>query len=435
MDGARMRILIEGGQVIDPANNVDDVLDVLIEDGRIAAVGPPRSARAAAPPDRVLDARGKVVCPGFVDLHVHLREPGREDKETIATGTRAAARGGFTSVCCMPNTNPVNDNQSVTEFILDRAKREGSVNVFPVGAITKGQQGEELAEIGELVRAGCVAISDDGSPVMNAEIMRRALEYASMFGIPVVQHAEDLHLTGRGVMHEGLVSTELGMRGIPAASEAVIVARDLLLTELTDGHYHVAHLTTAEALRLVRDAKAKGLKVTCEVCPHHFALTDDAVRTFSTNAKMSPPLRSARHVEAIKAGFRDGTIDAIATDHAPHTIQEKEQEFDYAPNGIIGLETAFGLTMTMLVEGEVLTLSQTIARLTCAPARVFNLPKGTLSVGADADVTIVDPAREWVVDVRKFASKSRNSPFHGWKLRGEVLATIVGGKVVWELEG
>ncbi len=430
-----MRILIEGGRVIDPANKVDDVLDVLIEDGRIAAVGPKHSARDAAPPDRVLEARGKVVCPGFVDLHVHLREPGREDKETIATGTRAAARGGFTSVCCMPNTHPVNDNQSVTEFILDRAKREGSVNVFPVGAITKGQQGEELAEIGELVRAGCVAISDDGRPVMNAEIMRRALEYASMFGVPVIQHAEDLHLTGKGVMHEGLVSTELGMRGIPAASEAIIVARDILLAELTGSHYHVAHITTAEALRLVRDAKGKGLRVTCEVCPHHFALTDEAVRTFSTNAKMSPPLRSARHLEALKVGLRDGTIDAIATDHAPHTIQEKEQEFDYAPNGIIGLETAFGLTMTMLVEGEVLTLSQAIARLTCEPARIFNLPKGTLSVGADADVTILDPAREWVVDVRRFASKSRNSPFHGWKLRGEVLATIVGGKVVWELQG
>jgi dihydroorotase len=430
-----MRILIEGGRVIDPANKVDDVLDVLIEDGRIAAVGPKHSARDAAPPDRVLEARGKVVCPGFVDLHVHLREPGREDKETIATGTRAAARGGFTSVCCMPNTHPVNDNQSVTEFILDRAKREGSVNVFPVGAITKGQQGEELAEIGELVRAGCVAISDDGRPVMNAEIMRRALEYASMFGVPVIQHAEDLHLTGKGVMHEGLVSTELGMRGIPAASEAIIVARDILLAELTGSHYHVAHITTAEALRLVRDAKGKGLRVTCEVCPHHFALTDEAVRTFSTNAKMSPPLRSARHLEALKVGLRDGTIDAIATDHAPHTIQEKEQEFDYAPNGIIGLETAFGLTMTMLVEGEVLTLSQAIARLTCEPARIFNLPKGTLSVGADADVTILDPTREWLVDVKRFASKSRNSPFHGWKLRGEVLATIVGGKVVWELQG
>ncbi|MBI4841991.1 MAG: dihydroorotase [candidate division NC10 bacterium] len=430
-----MRILIEGGRVIDPANKVDAVLDLWIEDGRIAALGPQPPVRNAPPPDRVLDARGKVVCPGFVDLHVHLREPGREDKETIATGTRAAARGGFTSVCCMPNTNPVNDNQSVTEFILDRARKEGAVNVFPVGAITKGQQGEELAEIGELVRAGCLAISDDGKPVMNAEIMRRALEYAGMFSIPVIQHAEDLHMTGKGVMHEGLVSTDLGLGGIPAASEAVIVARDILLAELTGSHLHVAHVSTAEAIRLIREAKAKGLHVTCEATPHHFAVTDEAVRSFSTNAKMSPPLRSSRHVEAIKAGLTDGTIDAIATDHAPHTVQEKEQEFDYAPNGIIGLETAFGLAMTVLVEGEVLTLNQAIARLTSEPARIFNLPKGTLSVGADADVTILDPTREWVVDVRKFASKSRNSPFHGWKLRGEVLATIVGGKVVWELEG
>jgi dihydroorotase len=430
-----MRILIEGGRVIDPANDVDDVLDVLIEDGRIAALGASPSIRGGSPPDRVLDARGKVVAPGFVDLHVHLREPGREDMETIATGTRAGARGGFTSVCAMPNTNPVNDNQSVTEFVLDRARREGAVNVFPVGAITKGQKGEELAEIGELVGAGCVAVSDDGKPVMNAEIMRRALEYAGMFGIPVIQHAEDLHMTGKGAMHEGLVSTELGIRGIPAVSEAIIVARDILLAELTGSHYHVAHVSTAEAVHLIREAKTKGLNVTCEVAPHHFAVTDEAVRTFSTNTKMSPPLRSARHVEAIKAALREGMIDAIATDHAPHTIQEKEVEFDYAPNGIIGLETAFGLTMTTLVEGEVLTLPQAIARLTCHPARIFNLPKGTLSVGADADVTILDPSREWVVDVKTFASKSRNSPFHGWKLRGEVLATIVGGKVVWELEG
>jgi dihydroorotase len=430
-----MRILIEGGRVIDPANNVDDVLDVLIEDGRIAGVGPERGGRPASPPDRVLDARGKVVCPGFVDLHVHLREPGREDVETIATGTRAAARGGFTSVCAMANTNPVNDNQSVTEFVLDRARKEGAVNVFPVGAVTKGQKGEELAEIGELVGAGCVAISDDGKPVMNAEIMRRALEYAGMFGIPVIQHAEDLHMTGKGSMHEGLVSTELGIRGIPAASEAIIVARDILLAELTGCHYHVAHVSTAEALRLIREAKAKGLRVTCEAAPHHFAVTDEAVKSFSTNTKMSPPLRSSRHVEAVKAALRDGTIDAIATDHAPHTIQEKEVEFDSAPNGIVGLETAFGLGMTVLVEGEVLTLNRLIALLTSEPARVFNLPKGTLSVGADADVTIVDPAREWVVDVRKFASKSRNTPFDGWKLRGEVLATIAGGKVVWELQG
>jgi len=430
-----MRILIEGGRVIDPANKVDDVLDVLIEDGRIAAVGLGRSARGTLIPDRVLDGHGKVVCPGFVDLHVHLREPGREDKETIATGTRAAALGGFTSVCAMPNTNPVNDNQSVTEFVLDRAKREGAVNVFPVGAITKGQKGEELAEIGELVNAGCVAISDDGKPVMNAELMRRALEYAGMLKIPVIQHAEDLHMVGKGSMHEGFVSTELGIRGIPAASEAIIVARDILLAELTGSHYHVAHVTTAESVGLIREAKAKGLNVTCEVTPHHFSLTDDAVRSFNTNTKMAPPLRSDRHVDAIKAALKDGTIDAIATDHAPHTIQDKEVEFEYAANGIIGLETAFGLGVTVLVEGGVLTLTELIARLTCNPARIFHLHKGTLSVGADADVTIIDPNRDWVVDVRKFASKSRNSPFDGWKLRGEALATIVGGKVVWEREG
>jgi dihydroorotase len=430
-----MRILIEGARVIDPANTVDDVLDVLIEDGRIAAVGLERAARSALVPDRVLDARGKVVCPGFVDLHVHLREPGREDQETIATGTRAAALGGFTSVCAMPNTNPVNDNQSVTEFVLDRAHREGAVNVFPVGAITKGQKGEELAEIGELVKAGCVAVSDDGKPVMNAELMRRALEYTSMLKIPVVQHAEDLHMVGKGSMHEGFVSTELGIRGIPAASEAIIVARDILLAELTGGHYHVAHVSTAESVRLIREAKAKGLNVTCEVTPHHFSLTDEAVRSFGTNTKMAPPLRSQRHVEAIKAGLKDGTIDAIATDHAPHTIQDKEVEFEYAANGIVGLETACGVGMTTLVEGGVLTLAQLIASLTCNPARIFHLNKGTLSVGADADIAILDPTHEWVVNVRKFASKSRNSPFDGWKLRGEVLATIVGGKVVWEREG
>ena len=429
-----MRILIAGGRVIDPANKRDAVLNVLIEDGRIAEVASP-GAHPAPAADRVLDARGKVVCPGFVDLHVHLREPGREDMETIATGTRAAARGGFTSVCCMANTTPVNDNQSVTDFIIDRARRDGAVHVFPIGAISKGMNGEELAEIGELIGAGCVAISDDGKPVMNAELMRRALEYSTLFSVPVIQHAEDVHLTGKGVMHEGRVSTELGFKGIPAASESVIVARDLLLAELTGGHYHVAHVSTAEAIQLVREAKRKGLRVTCEAAPHHFALSDEAVRGFDTNTKMSPPLRSNRHVEAVKAGLRDGTVDAIATDHAPHTIQDKEVEFDYAANGIIGLETAFGLTVSMLVEGEVLTLPQAIARLASEPARIFGLPKGTLSIGADADVTIVDPAREWVVDIAKSASKSRNSPFHGWKLRGQVLATIVSGKIAWELQG
>jgi len=428
-----MRILIAGGRVIDPANQRDAVLNLLIEDGRIAEVASP-GVQPAPAADRVLDARGKVVCPGFVDLHVHLREPGREDMETIATGTRAAARGGFTSVCCMANTTPVNDNQSVTDFILDRARRDGAAHVFPIGAITKGQHGEELAEIGELVGAGCIAISDDGHPVMNAELMRRALEYSTLFRIPVIQHAEDAHLTGKGVMHEGRVSTELGFKGIPAASESVIVARDLLLAELTGGHYHVAHVSTAEAVQLVREAKRKGLSVTCEAAPHHFALSDEAVKSFDTNTKMSPPLRSARHVEAVKAGLADGTIDAIATDHAPHTIQDKEVEFDYAANGVIGLETAFGLTMSVLVEGGVLTLERAIARLTADPARIFGLAKGTLSAGADADVTIVDPAREWVVDLAQSASKSRNSPFHGWKLRGQVLATIMGGKIVWELQ-
>jgi dihydroorotase len=353
--------------------------------------------------------------------------------ETIATGTAAAARGGFTTVCCMPNTVPVNDNQSVTDFIVDRARRDGFVRVYPIGAISKGCLGEELAEIGDLVGAGCVAISDDGKPVMNAELMRRALEYASLFAIPVIQHAEDAHLTGKGVMHEGLVSAELGLRGIPAASEAVLVARDILLAELTGGHYHVAHVSTAEAVRLIRDAKAKGLPVTCEVAPHHFALTDEAVRSFDTNAKMSPPLRSARHVAAMKAALADGTIDAIATDHAPHVIQDKEVEFDYAANGIVGLETAFGLTVTSLVEAEVLSLTQAIALLTCRPASAFRLPKGTLSIGADADVAVVDPRREWVVDVKQFASKSKNSPFDGRKLRGQVVATIAGGRVVWEL--
>src|SRR5512138_682547 len=384
-----MRILIEGGRVIDPANGRDGLFDVVIEDGRIAQVGEPGTAPARGF-DRVLDARQKVVCPGFVDLHVHLREPGREDMETIATGTRAAARGGFTSVCCMANTTPVNDNQSVTDFILDRARRDGAVNVFPLGAITKGLKGEELAEIGELVGAGCVGISDDGEPVMNAELMRRAFEYALMFNIPVIQHAEDEHLTGKGVMHEGLVSAGLGLRGIPAASEAVIVARDLLLAELTGGRYHVAHASTAEALDLVRQAKARGVAVTCEAAPHHFALTDEAVRSFDTNLKMSPPLRSQRHVAALKAALADGTIDAIATDHAPHTIQDKEQEFDYAANGVVGLETAFGLTITVLVDGGVLTLPQAIARLSADPARIFRLPKGTLSPGVDADVAIVD---------------------------------------------
>jgi dihydroorotase len=368
----------------------------------------------------------------LIDMHVHLRQPGREDKETIASGTMAAARGGFTAVCCMPNTDPVNDTRSVTEFILDTAKREGAVQVYPVGAITKGLKGEELAEIGELSEAGCVAISDDGRPVMNAELMRRAMEYATMFDLPVIQHSEDLHLSGRGVVHEGFVSTELGLRGIPSASEAAMVARDLLLAELTGARLHIAHVSAAESVRLIREAKTRGVQVSCETTPHHITLTEEAVRGFNTNAKMNPPLRSEADRQALLDGLRDGTIDVIATDHAPHTVQEKEQEFDPAPCGVIGLETALAVTLTTLVASGVLSLSGAIAKLSSEPARILKLPKGQIAEGADADLTIIDPTREWEVDAGAFASKSRNTPFHGWRLKGQTVATFVAGKIVWE---
>ena len=445
-----MKILIKGGRVIDPANNVDEILDLLIEDGKIAWIGTPthplplQGGGLGREVDRILDAKGLVMCPGFVDLHVHLREPGQEYKETIATGTMAAARGGFTSICCMPNTDPPNDNRSVTEFILDQAKRFGTVNVFPIGAITKGLKGEELAEIGELCEAGCVAISDDGRPVMNSELMRRALEYASMFGLPVIDHCEDLNLSGKGVVHEGRVSLETGLKGIPSAAEAVMVARDLLLAELTGWKVHIAHISCAESVRLVREAKRRGVQVTCEATPHHFTLTEEAIRSlplrhaqgqgsaFDPNAKMNPPLRSAADLAAIHEGLKDGTIDAIATDHAPHTLYEKEQEFDSAPFGVVGLETALGLVIISLVEAGVLTLNEAITKLTVNPARIVNLPKGTLSVGADADLVILDFKKEWTVDVSQFASKGRNSPFHGFRLKGQVVTTIVGGRIVWE---
>ena len=445
-----MRILIAGGRVIDPASGVDEVVDLLIEDGRIVRIG--KDVRGAEPPeankgkrskaaknaesainvDRVMDAAGLVVCPGLIDMHVHLRQPGREDKETIATGTLAAARGGFTAVCCMPNTDPVNDTRSVTEFILDTAKREGAVHVYPVGAISKGLRGEELAEIGELFESGCVAVSDDGRPVMNAELMRRAMEYAGMFDLPVISHCEDLHLSGKGVVHEGIVSTELGLCGIPSTSEAAMVARDILLAELTGARLNIAHVSAAESVRLIREAKARGVRVSCEATPHHFALTEEAVRGFDTNAKMNPPLRSESDRQAILAGLRDGTIDVIATDHAPHTAQEKEQEFDVAPFGVIGSETALALTLTTLVASGTLSLNQAIAKLTSEPARILKLPKGRIAEGADADLTIFDLDREWTVDTSGFASKSRNTPFHGWRLKGGTVATIVAGKVVWE---
>jgi len=425
-----MAILIRGGRVIDPGR-VNGPADVLIENGKIVAVGqkldPP--AGKADPSTTIIDARGKLVLPGLVDLHVHLREPGFEYKDTIQTGTAAAVAGGFTSVCCMPNTSPVNDNQSITEFILEQARLAGNAHVFPVGAITKGSEGKELAEIGELRHAGCVAISDDGQPVMNSLIMRRAMEYALAFDLPVIDHCEDLHLSEGGCMNEGLVSTQLGLPGIPSAAEDVMVARNLALAELTTARLHLAHLSTAGSVRMVRAAKSRGIRVTAEVCPHHFSLTEEAVRGFNTHAKMNPPLRTWQDVQAIKEGLRDGTIDVIATDHAPHAVQDKQQQFAAAPNGIVGLETALPLTLALVEEGF-LSLEAAVAKLTTEPARAFGLSKGSLAPGADADVVVVDPEAQWEVDPARFRSKSRNTPFAGWKVKGRVITTIVAGRVV-----
>lgn len=420
-------ILIKGGRVIDPGR-WNGPADVLIEQGTIARVGPNLSAPEHA---RVIQAAGRLVLPGFVDVHVHFREPGFEYKETIESGTAAAVAGGFSSVCCMPNTNPVNDNQSITEFILERAKTAGQANVFPIGAITKGSEGKELAEIADLRRAGCVAISDDGRPVMNSLVMRRAMEYALAFDIPVVDHCEDLHLSEGGCMNEGLVSTELGLPGIPSAAEDVMVARNLSLAELTGARLHLAHISTAGSVRMVREAKSRGMSVTAEACPHHFTLTEELARGYNTHAKMNPPLRTWQDVQAIKEALRDGTIDVIATDHAPHAPQEKQQEFTEAPFGIVGLETALPLTLALVEEG-MLNLDTAVAKLTVQPAKAFGLAKGTLAVGADADVVLVDPQAQWEVDPTRFRSKSRNTPFAGWKVKGLVTMTVVGGRIVFD---
>jgi dihydroorotase len=421
------RILIKGGHVIDPGR-WNGPADVLIEDGRIAGIAPNLPVPQQA---RTIDAAGRLVLPGFVDVHVHFREPGFEYKETIQSGTAAAVAGGFTSVCCMPNTNPVNDNQSITEFMLDRAKAAGQAHVFPIGAITKGSEGKELAEIGDLRRAGCVAISDDGRPVMNSLVMRRAMEYARAFDIPVVDHCEDLHLSEGGCMNEGLVSTELGLPGIPSAAEDVMVARNLSLAELTGARLHLAHISTVGSVRMVRGAKAHGIHVTAEACPHHFTLTEEVARGYNTHAKMNPPLRTWQDVQAIKDGLRDGTIDVIATDHAPHAPQEKQQEFTEAPFGIVGLETALPLTLALVDEG-ILNLEDAVAKLTVQPAKAFRLAKGTLAVGADADLVLIDPHAQWEVDPTRFRSKSRNTPFAGWKVKGLVTMTMVDGRVVFQ---
>ena len=421
------KILITGGHVIDPGR-FNGVADVLIDEGRVVEVGPHLKAPAGA---TKIDATGRLVLPGFVDLHVHFREPGFEYKESIQSGAAAAVAGGFTSVCCMPNTNPVNDNQAITKLMLDRAREAGLANIFPIGAITKGSEGKELAEIGDLRRAGCVAISDDGKPVMNSLVMRRAMEYALAFDVPVVDHCEDLHLAEGGCMNEGAISTELGLPGMPAAAEDVMVARNVALAELTGARLHLAHISTEGSVRMVREAKSRGLKVTAEACPHHFTITEETVRGYNTYAKMNPPLRTWKDVQAIKEGLRDGTIDVIATDHAPHATQEKQLGFTEAPFGIVGLETALPLTLALVDEG-VLSLESAVDKLSTAPAKAFSLDKGTLAVGADADVAVVDQQEQWDVDPAKFYSKSRNTPFAGWKVKGRVTTTIVGGRVVFE---
>jgi len=423
-------ILIRGGRVIDPSRGTDGTADVLIADGRITAVGHGIPAPEGA---RVIEAAGKVVAPGLIDLHVHLREPGQEDLETVATGAMAAAAGGFTAVCAMPNTDPVTDNQAAVGFIVAQAQRAGKARVYPIGAVTLGQKGEQLAEFGELVGAGAVAVSDDGKPVGSSHMMRTALEYARTFGIPVADHCEDLSLAHGGAMHEGIVSTRLGLKGIPAAAEEIMVARDIILAGLTGGHVHLCHMSTRGSVELIRRGKEKGIKVTAEATPHHFSLTHERCAGYDTNAKMNPPLREAADVEAIRAGLRDGTIDVIASDHAPHHYDAKEREFDQAPNGIIGLETALGVAIRDLVQPGVLTLPELLDRMSTRAARIFNLPGGTLAVGAPADVVVFDPAERWMVRPEAFRSKSRNTPYGGQELVGRAHQTVVRGRVVFDI--
>lgn len=421
-----MNVLIRGGRVIDPSRQIDDSLDVLVENGLIKEVGKGLNAPAGM---EVIDASGKYVVPGLIDMHVHLRDPGLEYKEDIISGTRAAAAGGFTSIVCMPNTKPVIDNKAIAGYIINKAAKEGFCNVFPVGSITYGMGGDRLAEMGELKEAGCVAVSDDGKPVTNAELMRRALEYANGIGIPVITHAEELSLVGEGVMNEGNTSTEIGLKGIPRIAEDIATARDVMLAEYANAPIHIAHVSTTGAVRIIREAKARGVKVTCETAPHYFTLTDDAVRGYNTNAKMNPPLREAADVAAIKEGLKDGTIDCIATDHAPHHLDEKDVEFDAAMNGIIGLETSLPLSLK-LVEDGVLTLDQLIEKMSCKPSNILDLKLGTLAAGSVADITVIDPDAEWSVEKDTLASKSKNSPFLGWKMKGAASATILAGKIV-----
>ena len=422
-----MALFIKNGRVVDPSSGIDDLLDVLVENGKVKEVG--KNLKADAAVDEI-DAKGLIVVPGLIDIHTHLREPGYEYKETIKTGAEAAAAGGFTTIACMANTNPVNDNASVTRYIINKAQNEACVNVLPIGAITKGLKGETLAEIGELKEAGVVALSDDGRTVRNSEVMRRGLEYARSFSVPVICHCEDTFLSGEGVMNEGVVSTRLGLKEIPPMAEDIMVSRDILLSEWTGHPVHIAHVSTAGSVRIIREAKARGVKVTAETAPHFFSLTEKSVESFDTSLKVNPPLGSDDDVKAVKEGLKDGTLDVIASDHAPHSTVEKDVEFDNAAFGMVGLETSLSLSL-VLVKENILTFSQLIEKLTTNPSRVLNIDKGTLSKGADADITIIDPDAEYAVDKNLFKSKSNNSPFHGCSLKGRSVYTIVSGRVVF----
>lgn len=421
-------VRIANGRVIDPSQDLDRVDDLWIVDDRIAGVGRHLYPHA----HEVIDATGMLVCPGLIDMHVHLREPGREEDETIATGTAAAVAGGVTSVACMPNTEPPIDSQAAAEFVRMQAHRAGHANVFPVGTISKERQGKELAELAGLVEGGAVAFTDDGSPVMNSELMRRALEYARMLNKTILSHAEDLELTRGGHMHEGLVSLRLGLRGMPAAAEEIMVYREIALAAMTGGRMHILHVSTAGSVELIRQAKRQGIPVTGEACPHHFLLTDDSLSTFDSNFKMSPPLRTTRDVDAILEGLADGTLDVLATDHAPHAPEKKIRELDQTPNGIIGLETFLPTCIKGLIDTGRLTWPQMIAKMTINPARILGIDRGTLQPGRPADVTIIDPNAQWIIDPNRFYSKSRNCPFAGWTVRGRAYLVMVGGRVKYQ---
>jgi dihydroorotase len=423
-------VLLLGGRIVDPSQGVNAIGDLLITDGVVEASGRVGEVRRDGDALERIDCTGLVVSPGFVDVHCHLREPGREEVETIASGARAAAAGGFTAVCAMPNTDPVTDNQAAVGFIIRQALRAGGARVHPIGAISIGQQGKTLAEFGEMVGAGAVAVSDDGKPVVSAKLMRTALEYARTFGIPVADHCEEPTLAADGAMNEGIVSARLGLAGIPAEAEEIMVIRDILLARLTGGHVHLCHMSTKGSVELIRWGKERGINVTAEVCPHHLSLTEEAVEGYDTNAKMNPPLRTAADVAALQEAVKDGTIDVIATDHAPHHYDEKEREFANAPNGIVGLETALAVNLTWLVHRDVIDVTTLVERMSCSPARLFKLPGGTLRRGAAGDVTVFDPDATWTVDPTRFLSKGRNTPYAGQTLRGRVALTLVDGRVI-----